>query len=962
MLGAMSSDEKRGPVRRRRAIQRPLIPPGPLADLKSLLYELYLEAGTPTLDEIAAWVAADQEAPGSPGRDTVQRIIGGTGVPPSQADVTTVAAVLARAARWDVRDAEQRTRDLWVAARMASAQASPAEIPSSVPGQRQDVATMALRLAPRPVFLAGRDELLAELDARLADGLRPRFVALCGLGGAGKTSLAAEYAHQHLPEVEVCWQFAAEDPVLLAAEFAVLAAQLGMRDVVDARDPVASVHGVLARAEAGWLLVFDNVKDQASVARFVPPAGNGRVLVTTQSQHWPLGQTLDVPVLDTEVAAGFLVNRTSDVDRAAARELAEELGGLPLALEQAAAYMEATCITVANYLRLFQSRRAELLARGEAAGYNKTVASTWALAFDNLQAVPAAVALLRLVAFLAPEAIPLRLLLQPRPGLVGRLSDGVARALAPLLEDPIVAGDAIGALRRYSLVTSAADGSISVHRLVQAVTADQVPAGLARDWQQAAIALIEDAIPGDTALPATWRTCAALLPHALTALPEDSDGLTRIAGYLGYSGSYAAARDLCRKVVDAQRRILGPEHPGTLAALDDHAHWTGLAGNPAAARDLLVELLPAAERILGSEHPNTLTIEGNLASWSGQAGDLAGARDLVARLTPRLERVLGAEHPNTLAARHELARWTGLAGNPAAARDQYAELLPVLERVLGPEHPSTLAARYQHATATGQAGDPSAARDLFTNLLPVRERTLGPEHPDTLLTRGHIARWTGQAGDATAARDQYAELVPMYERVLGHEHPNTLMTRSNLARWTGLAGNPVAARDQYAELLPVYEQALGSEYPDTLTARGNLAAFTGQAGDAVAARDQYAELVPARERVLGSDHPDTLSARYELARWTGHAGDPAAARDLLAKAIPAFERVYGPDHPDTLGTLNELARWTGVAGNPAAARDQLAKLLPVAERVLGSKHADTQLVRRHLARWTERANGGPGTE
>ena len=191
-----------------------------------------------------------------------------------------------------------------------------------------EAAGLALRLAPRPVFLAGREELLADLDARLGgdDRAGPRVAVLYGLGGAGKTSVAVEYAHRHLAEVGVCWQFPAEDPAVLAAEFAVLAAELGAREAADPRDPVASVHAVLARASAGWLVVFDNVPDRMSVARFVPPAGPGRVLITTQNQHWPPGQALAVPVLDREVAAGFLVNRTGDVDRAAARELAAELG------------------------------------------------------------------------------------------------------------------------------------------------------------------------------------------------------------------------------------------------------------------------------------------------------------------------------------------------------------------------------------------------------------------------------------------------------------------------------------------------------------------------------------------------------------------------------------------------------------------------------------------------------------
>ena len=144
--------------------------------------------------------------------------------------------------------------------------------------RRPEVASQPVRLAPRPVFLAGREGLLAELDARLTSTQGqsgPRVVALCGLGGAGKTSVAVEYAYRHLAEVGVAWQLPAEDPAVLAARFAELGSQLGARDVVDPRDPVASVHAVLARQQAGWLVLFDNAPDRASVEPFIPPAGPG---------------------------------------------------------------------------------------------------------------------------------------------------------------------------------------------------------------------------------------------------------------------------------------------------------------------------------------------------------------------------------------------------------------------------------------------------------------------------------------------------------------------------------------------------------------------------------------------------------------------------------------------------------------------------------------------------------------
>jgi hypothetical protein len=685
----------------------------------------------------------------------------------------------------------------------------------------EKTAGRALRLAPRPVFLAGREELLADLDARLAGGAGagPRVVALCGLGGAGKTSVALEYAHRQLGQVGVAWQLPAEDPAVLAAGFGELAAQLG---VAEGGDPVASVHAVLAASPAAWLLVFDNAPERASVAPFVPPAGPGRVLITSRNQIWPPGQALDVPVLDPQVAGEFLAGRTGDADRRAALELAGELGGLPLALEQAAAYVQASGDTLAGYLASFLQRRAEVLARGEPTGYTDTVATTWRLAFEDVQqAAPGAAGLLRLLAFCAPEAIPLRLLLRPRPDLAGQLGGEVAPVLMSLLEDRLAAGDAIAALRRYSLVTPAAGGSVSVHRLVQAVTADQMPAELARQWRQAAAALIEAAVPAGTDLPATWPVCAALLPHAQAALDLTSGGMWRIAEYLGESGSYPAARDLWQLITDAHREndAYGPEHPDTLTARNNLAYDTGQAGDAAAARDLFAALLPVEERVFGPEHPNTLTVRVNLAYDTGQAGDAAAARDLSAALLPVEERVLGPEHPNTLIARHQLACWTGEAGDPAAARDLFAALLPMRERVFGPEHPRTLTVRADLARWTGETGNAAAARDLYAELLPVRERVSGSEHPDTLADRYELAAWTGQAGDPAAARDLFAELLPARQRVSGPDHPDTLAERYQLARWTGEAGNPAAARDLAAELLPVRERVLGPDHPDTLAAR-----------------------------------------------------------------------------------------------------------------------------------------------
>ena len=525
------------------------------------------------------------------------------------------------------------------------------------------LAGVAVRLAPRPLYLAGREELLAMLDARLAAGPGPGVAVLRGMGGAGKTSVAVEYAYRQAGGYAVVWQLPAEDSAGLVAGFTELAKRLGAGDAARG-NPVGRVHAELARRD-DWLLVFDNVPDPAAVRGMVPPTGGGRVVITSQFGSWPGGQVLEVPVLDQEVAAQFLLDRTGTTDaaeEAAAGELADELGGLPLALEQAGAYMQASGRSVAGYLGLFRARRAELLGRGDPAGYDKRVATTWALAFTALGGDGPAAGLLRLVACCAAEDIPLDLLL--RPGLVAEDFDVVvAPLLLPLLDDDLTRDEAVARLRWFSLISAPRGGLVSVHRLVQAITLTQLPAWEADAWRQATAAVIEAALPADPNDPGSWPVFAALLSHAQAALDPASDGMDRLARYLGASGSYAAAVAVQRQVLQAREETLGAENPSTLTARAFLADWTGEAGDPAAARDQFAELLPVRKRVLGPEHPDTLTTRHSLAAWTGAAGDATAARDQYTSLLPVFERVEGAEHPHTLAARANLADWARRAEN-----------------------------------------------------------------------------------------------------------------------------------------------------------------------------------------------------------------------------------------------------------------------------------------------------------
>ena len=540
---------------------------------------------------------------------------------------------------------------------------------------------------------------------------------------------------------------------------------------------------MLATYPAEWLLIFDNVPDLAAIEAFLPPAGRGRVLITSQSGLWPSGQGIEVGVLSTADAADFLIKCTGDPDHQSADTLARELDGLPLALEQAAAYIQATGDNVAGYLALLQLRRSDMLARGEPTGYRKTVATTWALAFDRLlQTSPEGVGLLRLIAFYASEAIPLRLLLHPIAGLGGQLDQQVSRPLIRLLGDALVARDAIAALRRYALVTPAGEGSVSLHRLVQAVTVDQMSESLASGWRRAAAATVEAALPANPKLPSTWPAFAALLPHAQAALAPHAAGLARVADYLGRSGSYLAARELYQKLADAQRQQLGAEDPGTLSSLNGLARWTGQTGDKALAPRHARRVVADRRTRAG---PGTSADPGNPQfhrQVDGEPGDPAAARDLFGALLRVEERVLGPEDPETIDTRAAFARWTGEAGNPAEARALIRR--GVADRGAGPRSRPSTNPGYPvvHCALDRKRRRPDRRPEPARLADPHIERALGPEHPRTLAYQDHLAYWTWQAGDAAKAQDMFAKLLPIVERVLGPEHRQTQGTRVNLAR------------------------------------------------------------------------------------------------------------------------------------------------------------------------------------
>ncbi|WP_432956110.1 tetratricopeptide repeat protein [Micromonospora haikouensis] len=704
---------------------------------------------------------------------------------------------------------------------------------------------------------------------------------VAGLGGVGKTQLAAGLAHRLSGSggLDLLVWVSATSRSAVVTGYAQAFADITGVDGPSSDHAAGRFLAWLATSQCRWLIVLDDVTDPNDLRGLWPPnVRSGRTVVTTRSTDSALiaGRCrIDVNVFTSDESAAYLAAKLGchpfRLDEAVG--LADDLGHLPLALAQAAAYiLDRTKMTCAGYRRRLVDRRrrlAELAPRALPDDYPHTVAATWSLSIDRADTLSPT--------GLARPVLELAALLDGNGILVTVFTSRAARAyLEVRTGKPVEDGDVTDALDnlvQLSLATSTPGaGTVRVHALLQRVVRESCSDHIDVLAVTAANALHEiwPKIERDREHSQTLRANTAAL-GAYTGHLLWTHGAYQVlfdAGRsLGVTGQAAAAAEYFHTLYNTANGHLGPDHPATLSSRHYLASWRGEAGDPASAAAACEKLLPDRLRVLGPDDPGTLSTRHALTYWRGRAGNPAGAVVGFTELLSDQMRVLGADHPHTLLTRLDLAYWRGQAGDPAGAVAAYEALLPDLIRIHEDNHLDTLTARRNLAFWRGQAGDPAGAAAAYEALLPDFIRVLGSDHPDTLTARLDLASWRSESGDLAGAVAAHEDLLCDRERILGADHQAVLTTRNDLAHWRGQAGDPAGAVTAYEALLPDLLRVLGSDHPDTLTARRNLASWRGETGDLVGAVTAFEDLLPDLLRVLEADHPNIPLVRDSLEFW-----------------------------------------------------------------------------------------------
>lgn len=808
----------------------------------------------------------------------------------------------------------------------------------------EDVPTVWGAVPPRNPNFTGRRELLRQLAERVPTGTTAVLPsALHGMGGIGKTQMAVEYIYTHLRDYDIVWWIQATQQTQIRVALTELAQHLRLPGSGEAITAVPAVIEALrtGRPSRRWLLVFDSAEDPKMVRKFFPANGPGEILITSRNPDWvSVARPVEVAVFERSESKELLRRRGPEIEEAEADQLAEKLGDLPLAIEQAAAWRAETGMPVVEYLRLFDEKITEILNTSAPADYELPVAAAWNVAFDELSTRnPAAHQLLQICAFFAPEPIS-------RGIFSGVRGVSVSPELDAALRDPLHLSRAIRDVNRYGLAKiDHRSDTLILHRLVQVVLRNRMSTQHRAQMRHGAHLLLANLDPNDPTSSKQWPRYQDVLPHAYSAelvecddpwarqlvinlmlflyqwgdhdeavrlaeaahthwkekLGEDDSQTMQAAERLGYFywviGRYADAADINRKTLETRRRLSGENSEETLAAQIAVSGDLAAQGDFIASRDLTEEIYRKSKALFGDDDPTTLRaarIHGTSLRLSGEFREAAVLDE--ANYQRQVE-VLGYDHAETLSSLAGLIIDRREAGDYVWAREEHEKLAERVRELFGDENAESLRRFAYLAVSRRKAGDHPKAKELAANVLERFKQRYGEDNFNVMACALGYSIDLRHASDLRGARELGEQIFERYRRNLGERHPHTMAAAIDLAVTLRLFGDALAARELDERSLAQLRETLGPDHPSSVLCGINLASDLSALDETEAALELETDMLARSERVLGRDHPTTLAAHLNRALDLRRLERAQEAETAYADVLTRYRAVLGEAHP-----------------------------------------------------------------
>jgi tetratricopeptide (TPR) repeat protein len=800
---------------------------------------------------------------------------------------------------------------------------------------------------PRNPNFTGREDLIDQLSQRLTAGSTTAVLpaALHGMGGIGKTQMAVEYVHRHLDDYDLVWWIQATHVAQIRAGLTELAGQLGLPGGAEANTAVPAVREALRLGNpfSRWLLVFDAAESPEQVRPFFPTNGPGEILITSRNPDWAsVASPIEINVFKRAESIELLRRRGPEFDDADADLLAERLGDLPLAIEQAAAWRAETGMPVDEYLRLFDEKVAEILDTSAPADYEVSVAAAWNVSFDELSnRNPAAHQLLQVCAFYAPEPIS-------RDLFSGVRGVSVSPELDRALRDPIQLGRAIRDISRYGLAKiDYRHNSLLLHRLVQLVLRNRMPATVRATMQHGAHLLLANLDPGQPASSQQWPRYQAILPHVYAADAVECDDawvrqlVINLMFFLYHFGDHEEALRLAQQAFESWKSQLGETDAQTLVAAERYGFYLWELGRYAEASMLNDRTLELRRQASGENAEETLFAQIAVVADLKAKGDFAATKKLTGEVLQRARGLFGLDDPTTLTAAHTHAISLRFTGEylQALALDEETHRRRV--EVLGYDHANTLSTYSAMLLDRRESGDYAGARAGYEKHAEYLRQLFGDDKAATLRVYSYLAVSRRKDGDHAGALELSTRMLERFRTRYGDGYPAVMGAALSHSIDVRQNNDLESARSLGEQAFDRYRRLLGEHHPHTLAAALDLAATLRMIGDSAGARQLDERVFEQFRAVLGPDHPYAIVSTINLATDLSAAGETEAAHELGVEALERADRAFGPEHATTLAANLNLALDLRTLGRKQEAETKYADVLTGYRQVLGEAHPAT---------------------
>ena len=876
-----------------------------------------------------------------------------------------------------------------------------------------------------PLF-TGREEILSQLHISLTTNNATALTqAISGLGGIGKTQTALEYTYRYYSEYQAIFWVRASSREEIIEDFINIARLLQLPEQYDQdQQHIVKATKYWLQTNTKWLLIIDNADEPRLVKEYLPTSRSGHILLTTRFQAMrSIAHTVELMPMPFDEGIIFLLRRAgflnfdsslehiSIIDRLnaesfvqalkqlsfapdksrafvdenleAAMQIAQEMDGLPLALDQAGAFVEETGCSLTEYLQLYQQRKMELLEErggiGVGADYPESIATTWSLSFQKVKQIsPVADELLCFCSFLHPDSISEEILRKSASYLSTQFQEAIA--------DPMIWYRVIEALRSYSLIRrNAANNMLNVHRLVQVVLKEKMDLATQQEWAKRTVKAIGETFP--SARFQNWDSCQQYLLHVELCLtyvdryqlhiPEIALLLNQAGWYLVERARYNEADTLLQRALNICKNASEPEDVITIAVFNNIASLYMINEKYAEAEAFLEQALIIIEKIgedetpmlsmtlnslarayflqgkytkaltffqraltihektLGPEHEETATTLDNLAQVHRVLYQYTEAEELFLRALTIREKVLGSETPKTATTLGNLAYLYALQGQYAKAEPLYHRSLAIVERELSSEHPEVAAILNNLALIFIHQEKYAQAEDLLLRSLTIRKEKFGLEHSSTVNSMVNLADLYRIQGQYDRAEMLFLQALNIQEKILGFKNLESSMILNNLGFLYLLQEKYDEAESLFLRSLTLEEEIFGATYLGLTTTLSNLARLYLLKKEYQKAEPLFIRVLSLVELKHSSDPSDIANILNCLGLIYYYQELYGKAKSFFQRALAIIEKALGSGHPASIEILNNLGYVYFYQGLYIQAASFLRRSLSLKEKIEG---------------------------